>query len=561
MKKIIALLLVLVMSLALFSGCEEPEYVSHRRPQKEKVTEPISMEELIPPLEEDAEVLTFRYEEKHADAYYQKLEEYKQAAMDNDREKIDSLDLELNELDLFILDQATIAEVLHYCNTKDEDASQLYLDMTDVVADITDANLETMREIYNSDCELKDYIFEGWTQEDIDYMLAYTEEVKEVQKREAELLVEYREFSEKEKEKETGKIYAEIASNSNRVAENYGYDNYYEYAYEVIRARDYSMQEIKQLRTYAKDYLLDIYDRVIRSFAERRQNLTQEQMAELQSFLYDDYDENAYLDDYLDALPLEMSSDMRTMFDGNVIFPKSSKAREGAFTTLISNKPFCYFSKDYRNSSTLVHEMGHYYGGIHGDLMNMPLDLAEVQSQGNEWLMIVYTAQEMDDDVFKCYLDYRFLNDLSVILISVIIDEFEERVYTSEDLENFDTEDFEQIMEEVCEEYGGIELFTDYLNIDIQSYWREVVLESQVYYISYAVSMVPSLDIYFCASEDWEKALEIYQTVTMDITGDDTFLGILEEAGLASPFEIDLYAKLMEHYDMQIPDYDRGKAA
>ena len=40
-----------------------------------------------------------------------------------------------------------------------------------------------------------------------------------------------------------------------------------------------------------------------------------------------------------------------------------------------------------------------------------------------------------------------------------------------------------------------------------------------------------------------------------------TFLAVLEEAGLASPFEMDLYEKLMTHYDMEIPEEESEKAA
>ena len=310
---------------------------------------------------------------------------------------------------------------------------------------------------------------------------------------------------------------------------------------------------MEQLRTYTKTYLKLIFDSAVERFNERYEELSDSQQEEFAEFLFSDYDDIDLLEDYLDALPGDMGDEMESMLDGYVVFPKGSRAREGAFTTLIGGHPFCYFSKDYRTTDTLVHEMGHYYGGLHGDLMEMPLDLAEVQSQGNEWLMIVYAGEELDDEVYQCYLDYRIVNDVVTILLSVLIDEFEQRVYTAEGVEDFTTEDFERIMAEVCEDYGGIDVITEEI-ADVQDYWRRVVLENPVYYISYAMSMVPSLDLYFCAAEDWDEAVEIYQKVTWDIEPDATFLGILDEAGLASPFEDDLFMKLLERYDLFFGD-------
>lgn len=553
MKRLFALLLALAMCFTLFAGCQEDEE-PEREPKEtvettEEVTEPAPRVPLVPELGEDEDILTFRYEQKYLDLYYEKLEQYEQAAMDGDLEKAEALQEDFEELSSFIYDQSVIAEILHYCNTKDEEASDLHLEMTDIVLDLSDTEILTMRRIYESDCSIKDEIFADWSEDEIEYMKKYTSEVVKLTKRDEEILVEVRELSDEDLEKDTAKYYTELVANNNRTAEIFGYDNFYEYSYADVRQRDYTMEEVKQLRTYAKDYLYNIYDAALERFYEGVDALSYSQRMDLVELMEEEYDETDYLEDYLDALPDEMGEEMESMLDGYVIFPKGAKAREGAFTTLISGHPFCYFSRGYKSATTLAHEMGHYYGGLHSDLMEMPLDLAEVQSQGNEWLMIVYTAEELDEEVYECYLDYRFANDVVTILISVIIDEFEERVYTAEGVENFETEDFEKLMEEVCEGYGGIKKLTENV-VDIQSYWRKVALEHPGYYISYAVSMVPSLDIFFCASDDWDEAVEIYQKVTLELEEDATFLTALEKAGLATPFEADLYNKLLERYDL-----------
>ena len=270
-------------------------------------------------------------------------------------------------------------------------------------------------------------------------------------------------------------------------------------------------------------------------------------------FISEDYDDLDYLDAYFDHLPDDVREDMHTLFDGNSVFPKSKDAMPGAFTTVINNNPYCFFSRDNRDTCTIVHEMGHYYGALYGDLNAMPLDLAEVQSQANEWLMIACMDDEFKEDTYGCYLDYRFTSDMSVILICMIIDEFEERVYASEGVENFTTEDFDRIMEEVCEDYGGIEFVNEYLT-DVNYYWRMVALEHPVYYISYAVSLIPSMDMFFVADEDWDDGLDIYLGLTRDIEDEPVFLDALEEAGLASPFDKDVYQAIAERYGVHVEE-------
>ena len=584
MKKWLALFLAMAMCFSLFAGCEQK--VKDDKGEKDKVpvettqateattgettepvtepTEPPPREQLIPDLGEDEEILTFRYEDKYEDLFYEKLEEFEAVALaGEDALALDYLMQDLDELEQFMQDQTVITEILSYCNTKDEEASQLYLDMVEIVTDMADAEIETMRRVYESDSAFKEQVFADWTQEDIDYMLGYTSEIKDMTNREEEILVDYREMSDKEKQEDIGKYYAEIAANNNWVAQNYGYDNFYEYSYELIRDRDYTTEDVQKLRTYTQEYLVDLYVAAITSFYEATQSFDEHQyndLLEFVNYMEGDYDESEIYEGYMEQLPEDISEQMLSMLDDYVIFPKSSKARPGAFTTLVGGHPFCYFSKDYKTASTIVHEMGHYYAGLQGDLMDMPLDIAEIHSQGNEWLMMAYAYDMVDEEIFQCYLDYKLLDSLSNILISVIIDEFEEKVYTSENLKDFDTKDFERLMEEVCENYGGIDFITEGV-VDIQMYWREVVLESQVYYISYAVSLFPSIDLYFLAQEDWDEAVETYKKVANDITGDDTFLAVLEEAGLASPFEMDLYEKLMTHYDMEMPEEESEKAA
>lgn len=550
MKKFVAFLLVLTMSLSLFAGCKAEKKgpkTQETTDVTEEVTEPAPRVPLVPELGADEDILTFRYEEKYKDLYYEKLEQYEEAAMDGDLTAVEALREDIDELSDFIYDQTSIAQVLNCCNTKDEEAADRLLEMTNILYDLSDAEMLAMRRIYESDCTIKDEIFADWTEEEIEHMKKYTSEVRDIKKREEEILVELREKEDEEREEILGAYYSELVTNNNRMAEIFGYENFYEYSYQYLRGRDYSAEEVKQLRAFAKEYCYDIYEMAVDRFTKSLEELSYSNQRKLRELITGDYNDTDYLEEYLDALPGEMGDEMNSVFDGYSIFPKGAKAREGAFTTMIGDHPFCYFSRGYKTATTLAHEMGHYYAAFYTDVMELPLDIAEIQSQGNEWLLIAYCAEELNEEVYQCYVDYRIANDMITILISVIIDEFEERVYTTESVEGYELKDFDKIMEEVCKEYGGIKKLSEV--VDVQDAWRSVAPEQAVYYISYAVSMVPSLDLFFLADEDWDAAVEVYQMLTTELDEDPTFLKVLKAAGLATPFEDTLFNKFVERYE------------
>ena len=228
---------------------------------------------------------------------------------------------------------------------------------------------------------------------------------------------------------------------------------------------------------------------------------------------------------------------MRHMFENkNIIVTDNPNAHMSAFQTYLYEyeTPFCLFGGS-QSSETVAHELGHYYAALtNPDLTS--LDLMETHSQGNEFLFLTYVRTQMDPDVYNAMLAYNMYNNYCMLMVCLIVDEFEQRVYTLDSVEGFTSDDFNAIIDEICEQYGGVARITSNIT-GIQSYWRMVVLEAPVYYISYAVSLTEALNIYAIACEDEVKAHEVYKFIVEDAIPEDGFLITLEKAGLSSPFE------------------------
>jgi oligoendopeptidase F len=133
------------------------------------------------------------------------------------------------------------------------------------------------------------------------------------------------------------------------------------------------------------------------------------------------------------------------------------------------------------------------------------------------------------------------------MIIATLIDEFEQRVYalSDEEIMAMTSDDFDAIMTEICEPYGGAKWVTDNIT-DPYKYWRQVAISNPVYYISYAVSAAASVEIFALAEDDTVAAHEAYRKLVEGVTEEDGFIITLGKAGLYTPFEEDAFKLIVK---------------
>lgn len=456
-----------------------------------------------------------------------------------DQEAVEKIYEEAEDEFYYLQTQIGIASIIYYLDMTDEEASSRYLDAYDLYGDVYNVYIECCKNVYNSS-PIRDALFADWTEEDIEELFAYDPEIQELQERNEELLVEINELTGSDAYDKTAVLYAEMVTNYNLIAEHYGYDNYYLYASDKVYNRDYSIDEVDTFTSLVKEHFVPNLDAMNELWYNEYASLTSMLGNLMVSYLYDPFDSLArnYLKEYINSLDGSMKEGMSHMFENrNVIFTNSPNSHPSAFQTYLYDfeTPFCLFGSEGQSTSTIVHEMGHYYAALYNKDSNS-LDLAETQSQGNEMLLLDFLADAMLPQLYSACRDYNLYLYTVQSVVCVIIDEFERRVYSLDSVEGFTSEDFDAIMEDICEEYGGM----DYVNeniTDVNSYWRSVATNSPVYYITYAVTMTEALNIYAELREDRAAGREIYRKLCEEVTEDETFLGAMEKAGLSSPFE------------------------
>jgi oligoendopeptidase F len=170
--------------------------------------------------------------------------------------------------------------------------------------------------------------------------------------------------------------------------------------------------------------------------------------------------------------------------------------------------------------------------------------LAETHSQGNEWLFAHFLKEHIAAKPYNTMINYRLYNDMRTIFISLLIDEFEHRVYTT-DISGYTAADFDALMESVCTQYFTMSYVTQDV-VDINTYWRLIVVDQPVYYLSYGMSAMASIDLYTMALEDFDAAIAAYQTLCEEPQEELGFLGNLKAAGLNGPFDEEFYIELAQ---------------
>lgn len=551
------LCLVLTLSLLLsLAGCVTPPdpttqatVPTTQAPTTTPTTVPtVPTEPTVPPTTVpveppvDANKLEYTLSQEDIDEFYRLLDETeKMAIAGEDLDAIDAISDQLDEQFELLDAQNSIAMILYYADMNDEALTQQHLDAVDIRTAAADAYTQSVRRIYQSETPARDMLFEDWTEQDIAMLLMYDERVAELQKRNAEIEVDYRATA---KDDEKIKLYIEFVQNNNEIAEIYGYDNYYTYSYDVVYERDYGAEEVKQLRQLAKNYLPMTFNSANTKFSKAFGKLDAAGQNRIVAFLYNDYNRvnTDYVGEYMKIMPESQREKTQQMLTADSLFATGAGAMKGAFTTMIGDRSYCYYGPDYANSSTVIHEGGHYYASCYADLGEIPLDLAEVHSQANEWLFITHVATLMEKDQYSALASYRLYNDLAMILICLMVDEFEQFVYST-DISKFKAADFDAIMNQVCSGYFDVEFFKANVT-DVNAYWRAVVVDQPIYYISYAVSSIASLDLYGKAREDYAAASEIYRKLCEEPVEDAGFLESIHAAGLSGPFDKEFYDML-----------------
>jgi hypothetical protein len=318
-------------------------------------------------------------------------------------------------------------------------------------------------------------------------------------------------------------IYAQLVSIRQEIAALNGYDSYNDYAYEVIYERDYTPEDAQALCDAVKPIARAYYDLINNSdIIYATEEILPAMDAQTLLDVLGQYVTN--VDDSL-AEPLAYLIEHDLYNIGNDV-----GRYDGAFSELLIyyKSPYLFVTTggDYYDFITLTHEFGHcsnfYFDPNRDAYDSMDIDLAEVHSNGLQALMTQWY-----DEIFTQGADaaeFSNLCDLMENLIDgCIMDEFQRRIYDCQ--EELTSETINQIYIDVSSQYTNDEPHTwdnSWLYVDHN-------FMSPLYYISYAASALPAIQLWDLSQTDSQAASDTYMVLVQE---SESYAQALEDCGL-----------------------------
>ena len=325
-------------------------------------------------------------------------------------------------------------------------------------------------------------------------------------------------------------IYLELVDVRRQMAGMAGASSYAEYAYSALYSRDYTPSDAQKIWKTAKEDFAPLLTKYADSVSQAVRNggemggrsITEESIIDALAY---------------GAARMSPETDRAASYlieHGLYDISYDDKKLSTGYTSYLYafDVPFIFNCPygSYADFADMFHEFGHWMAGYyHG---SDPLygvidyDLSELQSQGMEVMFLQFYDDLFGQDAAPLRAQ-TLLNLVYSVVTGAMYDEFQQKVYAEPEL----TKDrLLDIFREVYASYG----FETYDGYEYE--WADVIhnFQQPFYYVSYAVSAIPALELYVQSAGSPNDAMDTYLRVA-GMSDEEFFLtDALRETGLTN---------------------------
>ena len=426
-----------------------------------------------------------------------------------------------------------LAYIDFYAHPGDETLSDACRQLDSVLNEVNDALCTALSDALDGPAgsALRSYIGEDKAtalvgyDEQTDRQREITERVSELTLQYNGLIMEYLSYD--EETERIGALYRELVDLHNEEAQIVGYKDYADYAYEASYGRDFTPDDAAALceavKPYARQYFGSLYynEATYADFSADTDLTERELVGLVTQYMPRVSDDAAKAAAYMEK-------------HGLYFMDSAERVSDLGFTTTLDqyNAPFIYLALygDQNDIQSMFHEFGHYYDAYVNPVPDLllsvgSLDIFEIHSTGMEALSTGWYEDIYGEDADLARI--RFLDSaLYTVFSGCLFDEFQRVVYADPTLT---PEQISQTFVTIARSYGLRSFGKEFSH-----YWMQVNhnFESPFYYISYAVSMLASLQIYEMAENDWASAADFYNDLVSLGAFDYTYCELLDKVGL-----------------------------
>ena len=479
-------------------------------------------------------------------------------------------------LDIFsgIKGKTVVARARYYASAESAD-KKIYEDLYDTYLGFYPWYYKFLNHVNESSPEIRKSFFEDMTEEEIKQYISdfyYTDESKvldtEITAIQDSQEERYKKFAKAAGSAKTITAYKtamnsyisdslnnfrSVIEKGNRYAELFGFDDYMSYVYSEYYNRNYTCDFVADYAPLIEQYIIPLVDQYERAGSTQvLSNPTLLDNFMNQNFCY----EPSFQGDAIDAYMARIGGVMTEAYEnfktnGYYCFTTNSKSLGTAYVTSVSNgEPMIFFSSNYQNASTFVHEFGHYtvaYANKDGHAF--PYDIEETHSQANEMLFARYVQEFYKDspnlDVYQFAAHQSAYEMLTNVILTFATSEVETYVYQNIDKKNSDIlEGVNAIWDKYYDINPSIGFF------DSLYYWCNPIVSATGYYISYATSGVAAVGAYVQACENFDNARDNYLKLVNYPEDCKDVNKFFEYSGLYSPLEESTFVKLQDVFTL-----------
>ena len=377
----------------------------------------------------------------------------------------------------------------------------------------------------------------------------------------------------KDNQQELDRIFDELVKIRDTMGRKLGYDGYTQLGYYNMGRNCYTKEDVEKFREAVQKYLVPVADSIMREQARRIGKPYPLSFADSSLMFRSGNPLPAGPPEYIleqgkkfyDELSPETSEFFRTMLDEELMDVLSTEGKQaGGYCNTLEKyeRPFIFanFNGTQGDVEVVTHEAGHAFAywlnrkRIPTEYIDPSEDGCEVHSTTMEYFGWRNAEGFFGADARK-YKYSHLASGLTFIPYGTMVDHFQHIIYEKPELTPAERHaEWKRLM--------GI--YTPWLKLDGEipfysdgEHWQRQIhiYECPFYYIDYCLAQAVSLEFWAMMQKDHDEAWKRYIAYTMQ-GGSRTFVDLLKNAGLATPFDEECLKSVCETATQWLDSYD-----
>ncbi|MBB2169386.1 M3 family oligoendopeptidase [Gluconacetobacter aggeris] len=364
---------------------------------------------------------------------------------------------------------------------------------------------------------------------------------------------------------ELDRIYDQLVRVRHGMARTLGYDTYTPLGYRRMRRVDYGPEDVARFRD---DVLAHIVPLVSAIMENRRLTMNWDRLHFWDESLIDPLGNPKPAGDHdllleraqtmFDRMGGDLGAFYRQMVAGGFLDLRNREGKAGggfctAFPSVGMPFIFANFNGTQHDITVFTHEMGHAYQnwksrdlpGI--DLLWPTMDAAEIHSMALEFLTWPQIDLMVEEGLADRFRRMHLIGSLSFLPYAVCVDHFQHEIYANPDMTAAERHETWQRLEKLYlpwRDYGDLSWPAGGGRWQAQGH----IYRSPFYYIDYTLALCCAMQFWLHSRADQAGAMAIYADLCA-LGGSQPFTGLVDAAGLISPFKQGTLADIVQEAD------------